>query len=51
MYGEAEYGAVEYGAILETTGVAIIPEVALTTRELVFVVEIDLIQPNLASES
>lgn len=46
MYGEATYGEVAYGAVPETLGVPIIPEVALVTTSLIFVVELDLILPQ-----
>lgn len=46
MYGEASYAEVPYGAVPETLGVPIIPEVSLVTTSLIFVVELDLIQPQ-----
>lgn len=46
MYGEATFGELPFGTVLVAIGVPIIPEVVLVTTELVFVVEIDLIQPQ-----
>ena len=47
MYGESSFGET---AITEETGegVPIIPQVAITTKTLVFVVELDLLRPDLS---
>lgn len=45
MYGEASLGEVSL-AESPDAGVPIIPEVAVETKQLVFVVEIDLLRPG-----
>lgn len=48
--GSSCFGEVAFGTVLAPLGVTIIPEVALLTRELVLVFEVDLIQPHASDE-
>jgi hypothetical protein len=46
MFGEAALGETVLGGETLDLGVPIIPEVAVPTRTLVFLVEIDLLKPG-----
>lgn len=46
MFGQSGFGEVGFGEVHADLGVPIIPEVTLPTTTLVFVVEIDVIQPQ-----
>lgn len=47
MYGESSLGETTLGGETSDLGVPIIPEAAVPTKTLVFVVEIDLFRPDI----